>query len=103
MDDFNDQIEHMSLMKSLIDAIFKEHSKGPFKTQLRIYLVFLISMAFSIILWDYHILASLISASIGLLMLLILGLLYELPQRLQLGFKGYYTVDNINDTLHLLN
>ena len=103
MNDYSNQIEHMSLMKSLIDAIFEEHSRNPFAIQLGIYTVFLISIAFSIGLWETHILSSLISASIGLLMLLILHLVYELPQRMELTCKEYYTVDNINDALHFLN
>ena len=51
MIDFSDQIDSMGLMKSLIDAIFKKHSKKPFKIQLFIYSVFILSTAFSIGLW----------------------------------------------------
>ena len=102
MGDFSDKIEHMSLIKSLINAIFEEHTKKSFVTQLKLYLVFLISIACSICLWESHILGSLISASIGLLMLLILHLVYELPQRRELGYD-YYTGDNINDALHFFN
>ena len=81
MNDFSDSIDCMGQMKSLIDAMFKEHSKGPFKKQLYIYIVFLISMVFSIVLWEHDIHWSLFSALIGLVMLIILHWKYELPQR----------------------
>ena len=68
-----------------------------------LYAAFLVNMAITVALWETHILGSTISAFIGLIILIILHSVYELPQRMELGRRDYYTADNINDMVHLIN